>query len=124
MIIGTTLLKGVTGYTPWFPREGNAATFVFDIIGISDDASVTVSIMHKDYENDDSAEALVVAFAGVNKRGVYTERGSGVKQLLRCEVAVSGAYNYDWIHFRMLRPSWERNGATGGATGATPVGVV
>ncbi len=56
MIIGTTLLKGVTVYTPWFPREGNAATFALDMIGISG-ATVTVSIMHKDYEDDDSAEA-------------------------------------------------------------------
>lgn len=44
MIIGQTLVKGVTAYSRWFPREGNAATLVLEVIGISG-ASLTVSIL-------------------------------------------------------------------------------
>ena len=110
MIIGQTLMKAsVPYYSAWFPREGNAATFVLDCLGISG-ASLTVNVMHKNYGDIDyPVDQVAGAFSAVSATGTSTRRLTGLKELIRFEYNVVGSNSYDWVHFRMLRPAWEAN---------------
>jgi len=54
MLIGQTILAddaaATTVYSPWFPRRGNAATFVLEVI-VASTATVTVTMQTKNSED-------------------------------------------------------------------------
>ena len=49
-LIGETLFEGITVYTPWFSKRGNAAVFAVDIMGIS---GLTMTLTIETKKRDD-----------------------------------------------------------------------
>lgn len=108
MIIGVTIHKGLTAYSPWFPRMGNAATFAGECIGVSG-ATNTITIQTKNESDTDSSATDKTPTVALSSAGVQTARVTDLKELVRFKYVVTGTNNYDWIHFRMLPPAWENN---------------
>ena len=112
MIIGVTIHNGLTAYSPWFPRQGNAATFAMEVIGISG-ATLTVTVHTKNTEDADNSGTQ--AATGGSFSAVTTapqqpvKRNYDLKELVRFQYVVTGSNAYDWVHFRMLPPAWEKN---------------
>lgn len=112
MIIGQTLETEVTAYTPWLPRRGDAATFLVDVIGIqSSNCQLTVTIQHKNLDEADSSATTAGTFSVATSTGIKTKRVSGLKELVRLKyfMTLGSPGNPEWIHLRMLVPSWETN---------------
>lgn len=112
MIIGQTLLKGVTCYTPWSPRRGDSATVAVEIIGRSG-GGLDPTVETKNVEEVDSSAVgatAVSAFpASITSTGVTTAEYEAFKELVRLKLEVSGGNDYDWVHVRVLDPSWLTN---------------
>jgi len=58
MILGQTIFTDIDGgaedyYTPWFPAAGNYATFVLEILNITQNTTVTIETQTKNSEQDD-----------------------------------------------------------------------
>ena len=123
MWIGETLLtndsmSGVTYYTPWFPREGNGATFVCEVLQTGDVETLQVTVETKNADEDDSAAVAVGTAASItltaDTRTAF-ERGGGLagagfKELVRLKYtvvqsSVEGA-PLGFVHCRMQNPSW------------------
>lgn len=112
MIIGQTLLAG-TYLSPWFPRQGDAAVFSAEVIALGASASLQVGIQTKNSEDVDSAPlpsgtGTLGLTNSMTTTGVGTVAVTGMKELVRFYYLV-GATN--WVHFRVLPPSWRNNGA-------------
>jgi len=120
LAIGQTLLvgsfDGVRFYSPWFLREGNAATMTVEIIAmsgsVSPTATLTVRVQTKNSEDADPAQGGGLASGThtltANALGVESGRSHSYKELIRFEYAVTGSAG-GWVHFRMLSPAWELN---------------
>lgn len=112
MIIGRTVLNGLTCYSPWFPRQGDGATLAVEIMGRSG-AGLDLTVETKnDDEVDRSAVAAtaVSAFpASITTTGVTTADYESFREVVRLRVDVSGGNTYDGVHLRILSPSWLRN---------------
>ena len=124
MILGQTMPcqeGGVTMYSAWIARRGNAATFVCETIGVSSkDLAFDVSVQHKNEGDDDSAATAAASFATIDAVGTTTVRFAGLKELVRFQyVAASDGPvpEDDWVHFRMLNPNWETNETAAAAQG-------
>jgi hypothetical protein len=112
MIIGQTLLAG-TYLSPWFPRQGDSAVFSAEVIAIGSSASLQVGIQTKNSEETDSPptganSGTLGTTNSMTATGVGTVSVTGMKELVRFFYLV-GATN--WVHFRVLPPSWRNNGA-------------
>lgn len=107
MIIGVTIHNGLTAYSPWFPRQGDAATFAAECIGVSG-ATNTITVQTKNMDEADSA-ATGSSTIALSSAGTSTVRVASLKELVRFKYVVTGTNSYDWIHFRVLAPSWETN---------------
>lgn len=116
MIIGTTLLAkspAVTVvYSPWFPRRGDAMTFVLDVIAI-DNATIEVSVYTKNSEDIDpgvlASGSAIAENAPTGTAGAIA-RVFGLEEWLRFRYEVTADMDPDgFVHFRMREPSWETN---------------
>ena len=121
MILGATLCSnsstGCTYYSPWFPRQGNGATFVCEVLQTGDLASLEITVETKNTDQDDSAAVAVGAAASISlTAGDRTsfERGNGLagtgfKELVRLKYVVkqsASPTNLGYVHCRMQNPSW------------------
>lgn len=120
MIIGETICavseQTTVVYSPWFQRQGNAATFVLDVIdastptGGSADPTVTVTVQTKNSEDVDPGSPATGGTFAQTGAGRQEHRNSNFKELVRFKFEVStSASGIAWSHFRMLNPAWETN---------------
>lgn len=103
-------------YTAWDGRGGNAAVFVADIIALnltSGDQKVVITVQTKNSEDPDATDASqdLGSFANIVTAGdpPVTKYLAGLKELFRYKIRVFGSVSADWVHMRMLRPSWVSN---------------
>ena len=119
MIIGQTILaedsNASTLSTPWMPRQGDAVTSTFEVIEISADAKLTLSIFDKNSET--SGEGMINGTASgtdnLSSVSVSSFRNVNLEELIRYQVkleytGVSTSTVY--CHFRILNPAWETTG--------------
>jgi len=107
MIIGQTLLKGATVYSPWFPSQADAVTFALEVIGLSTNGVVTVTIQHRNTDTVESSATTEASQISLNAVGILSGRYTGIKELWRMKFDCTGSITLDWVHFRMLTPAWE-----------------
>ena len=113
--------NGFDYYSPWFARGGNLAEMVADIIQISAGCSVEVTVETKNSEQSDKAAATNTSWnsgaittvtrqsfsAGATMSDTVNE---GLLELVRFKVTVTTTSgNQEWVHMRMLNPSWQSN---------------
>ena len=109
MIIGQTIFKSATSYySPWFPRQGDAATFAAQSVAISATGTLKVVIETKNLEDVDTA-AVALGTITLSTTTPGTVRVSGLKELVRFRYDMTGSASTDWSHFRVLPPAWEAN---------------
>jgi len=105
-------------FTPWAGRGGNAAVFVADIIALNLTASgftpkVVITVQTKNSEDVDSTTTSqdVGSFADITGSSPTppTKYLSEFKELYRYKIVVKGDPGVDWVHMRMLTPSWLPN---------------
>jgi len=114
LVLGVTLhaqpSAGAIYYSPWFPRQGNAATFSCEVTEING-ATLTITIETKNEEDADNDVQASADFSGISSAtsDPATKRMSDLRELVRFKYKVVGVANTDWVHFRMLNPVWETN---------------
>ena len=115
MIIGETICAvnaaATTVYSPWFPRQGNAATFVLEVIAEANSAKVEVTVQTKNSEDADPGTSAAGTSFSQSGAGTKKNRNYNFKELVRFKVEVSTTVigTVAWAHFRMLNPAWETN---------------
>ena len=103
-IIGTTVMNGLTGYSPWFRRAGDKAVFSMEVIGLSAAGTLDVEVQHKN--DDETTHTVAGSFAQLNSTGVDTLDVSDLKQNVRFQYIAGGTNLSDWVHFRAMSPAW------------------
>jgi hypothetical protein len=100
-------------YTPWAGRGGNAAVFAVDIIAANfGGGAVVITIQSKNSEDTDSVSGIDLgSFSAINTvpTSPATKYQAGLKELYRYKIEVAGDPADNWVHMRMLAPSWLRN---------------
>jgi hypothetical protein len=112
MIDATLLFKGVTVYSPWFPRQADMLRVVAECVA-QNGATLTISLYTKSEEQTgdglpvDENTTIVLASPVRNLAEWKTVASQeGVRQLLRFRYVVTGSNNNDWILFRLLPAVW------------------
>lgn len=115
MIIGHTLMHGSglseVYYSPWFPRRGDAANFIVDVIA-SYRTEVTVDVQSKNSESTDASLPSFASFGGTSATR-YGGSADELLELVRYKITVEDdnptSASAGFAHLRMLEPSWEVN---------------
>lgn len=95
-------------YGPWFPKGGDSAKFMVDVVevDINFGATLTIEVLTKNTE--DTGDGSSIASQNVNSVGITpfnltTE--STIEELVRYRYTVNSGSG-DWFLFRMLAPVW------------------
>jgi len=106
--IGQTLFVGAEIYSAWMPREADYCVFWGELIDKSGSPTLTVTIYHKNIEDDGDGDAIGTP-NNFTLSGTDTIKSldatAGLKEMVRFKFAVTGTSG-DWIHYRMLTPVW------------------
>ncbi len=110
--IGTTLCAtGATPtvfyYGPWFPRQGDAATFVCETVFANSPTAKVYIETKNSADADPSAGGTELAVSNTAGASSYV-RVTALKELVRYRYSIAGTVD-KWIHCRMLEPCWETN---------------
>lgn len=124
---GETLFRGIAGtgassyaYGPWLHAPADAAVFGVQINNLTADLTLKWSVETKSAADTDAAATALMTDQSETSTGVkYSLNGgsspvalSGCKELYRYRFATPGvATTTEWVNFRDLSPSWQRNGA-------------
>lgn len=114
MIIGQTILASDAGattvYSPWFPRDGNSATFVLDVL-VSWDSAVDVTVQTKNSQEADPGTPASGGTISITGTGRAENRNYDFKEWVRFkyEVNVVPGKTEGFAHCRMREPAWETN---------------
>jgi hypothetical protein len=113
MIIGQTLMGSSSNYfSPWFPRQGDAAVFSAQIIAISGTSTLTVVVETKNTTETDASASQPAngTFSGTSASVITSGSTavSGLDELVRFKYTVNNAASA-FCHFRVLPPAWQRN---------------
>lgn len=111
MIIGQTLLgSGSDYFSPWFPRQADAANFSAQIVAIGGTGTLTVVVQTKNTTDVDPGTNIANGTFTGTAAGVISTSSTvtGLKELVRFKYNVNnlaGAF----AHFRVLPPAWQAN---------------
>lgn len=108
-VVGDDLLPAADYYSPWFSRGSDAATFFLQLLQVSTNGQVIVTIQHKNAADPDSSAATAGTFSLASSVGTIERAVSGLKELVRLKYAVSASSGSAWIHLRILPPMWQPN---------------
>jgi hypothetical protein len=109
--IGQSLLGFVGSYySPWFPRQGNAAMFAAECIAHGNSGSLQFAVQTKNKEEVDASATVLGSSAWMDTGVIATYSATGLLELVRFAYKV-GPHETGWVHFRMLPPAWQMNGA-------------
>lgn len=117
MLIGQTVFApgpGATYYSPWFPRQGDAFTGVFEVIEAMSPYSLVCEAETKNAEDADSSATGLTGSVTINGTAwpeLGTINPSAAKELVRFKFTASGdgESTAAWIHFRSNAPIWQPN---------------
>lgn len=112
MIAATDATTPAPYYTPWRGRGGNAAVFVADVIAMNT-AKVKIAVQTKNSEDADASGTSqdLGYFDDITSlpSTPRTKYLAGFKELVRYKIEVFGSPDDNWVHMRMLAPSWLAN---------------
>jgi len=124
MYIGETIMAGANVLSPWFPRQDDNAVFTWEEVQKTGNASLTVTIWHKNREDIGPGTEITTAWTTLETNFRYIQVDA-LKELIRFEFAVTGAVaagtvfvenlaeqtnldmtSVNWVIYRMLEPTW------------------
>ncbi|MFO1052760.1 MAG: hypothetical protein U1F36_11145 [Planctomycetota bacterium] len=108
-MLGDDNLPAATYYSPWFPRQSDAATFFLQTLFVSTNGQVIVTIQHKNQTDPDSAATTAGTFSTASSVGTIEKAVSGLQELIRFKYAVAATSGTAWLHTRMMPPMWQPN---------------
>ncbi|MGE0143188.1 MAG: hypothetical protein AB7I19_14270 [Planctomycetota bacterium] len=108
-VVGDDQLPSATYYSPWFSRAADAATFFLQLMHVSTNGQVLVTIEHKNIADADSSASTAGTFSLASSVGTIAKAVSGLKELVRIKYAVAASSGSAWLHLRMLPPMWQPN---------------
>lgn len=112
MIIGESLVSGVTAYSPWFEAFGPGATFACAMLAMTAPGTteLTIVVQTKNLlEVDEDATNLTPIGIGswvVGAVGIDSATYEGFLELVRFKYSVASARGHDVVHFQLLPPAW------------------
>jgi hypothetical protein len=124
MVLGQTIVavrkSGTTTdtvvYTPWFARQGDDITSVFEVIAITpnNQAKLEVELFHKN-TNETGQGSSAGTGSSLTAVDVASFHNDTLKMLLRYKVTLTHGTSPDtdhvfFCHFRILEPSFETTG--------------
>jgi hypothetical protein len=106
MFLGQNLLKqdGNTYYTNPIARGGEAGLFSLSITHVANSPTVAVSVEHKN--SADTSWTTAGAFSSITTVGEYQLGVSGLKEMVRIALVISGASANAGINVVLNAPSW------------------
>lgn len=104
MMIGQTGMNGLNAFSPWFSRSELAAVFSAEVIDVGGGGTLSIDVQHRN--NDETAATSLGTIGPLGAAGVTSSTMTGIKEQVRFAYAVGGTSDSDWVHFRMLNPSW------------------
>jgi hypothetical protein len=108
-VVGDDNLPAAVYYSPWFSRGSDAATFFLQLLHVSTNGQVIVTIEHKNLADPDSAASTAATFSTASAVGTFDKAASGLKELIRFKYSVSATSGSAWLHLRALPPIWQPN---------------
>ena len=106
MLVGRTLLAGMTTYSPWFPKPNGMDDLLVGLsIQVAGGGSITVTVETKNPEDADSAATTKMTIGSKTTKTVHRGIATDLLQLVRYKYAVTGS-GLEFIHFEMMAPSW------------------
>jgi hypothetical protein len=94
-------------YTEVTSRLGDAATFAYEVIAKTTNATLDIAIEHKN--RADTTWTTAASFTQITAAGTATKRASGLKEQVRLKLTFGGTAASDWCHGWDLTPVWETN---------------
>lgn len=123
MLIGETIVAKSGGnrsyFTPWFARQGDAATSTIEVIALSRSTQVLVEVYEKNSETTGDGAVNSTGSKVAKPTGTFSFRNTALKELVRYRITLQDESgpppslppNPDiYCHFRMLAPQWEYTG--------------
>jgi hypothetical protein len=101
------MMKGLVARSEWMSRNGDAATFVCDLLAKTTNGTFDIDVEHKNVA--DTTATSAGTFTQITATGIATKRLTGLKEQVRFKFTAGGTADSDWIHFRMLQTVWEVN---------------
>ena len=99
-------------YTPWYERQGDAGTFMIEVIAFMANAHASAWVQNKNKEDADSAATIATGgtFSDIAAVGVHMQRATSLKELVRLRMEVKDSLDGDsWMHLRIVNTAWETN---------------
>lgn len=101
-------------YTPWFPKGADNGVFAMERIlhtfagaGGDGDGEFTVTVWHKNREDEGSAPGSAVATLTVlGSTAFYEAKCTGLKELVRFRMEFQAGSVGQGVIFRLLPPTW------------------
>lgn len=98
-------------FTSWQGRGGNSGVFVADIAALnigSGKVKITVQTKNTEDADDSGTGQDLGSFDDITSlpASPRTKYLSGFKELVRYKIEVFGSPDDNWVHMRMLSPSW------------------
>ena len=93
------VMGGTPVYSPSFPRGGEAATFIAEILALGGTPSLAIAIEHKNFE--DTTWATAGSFSTITAAGIASKDATGLKEEIRIKFTATGT---DGEGFCMLMP--------------------
>ena len=98
-------------YGPWFPKGGESAKFVVDIVEleIGGGSNIEVDVLTKNTEDTGDGGASIANSGALNTVGLHVidlSTESTIKELVRYKYTLPDIAAGDWFLFRMLAPVW------------------
>lgn len=128
MILGQTVRAPTGGtatyFSAWFPRQGTKGVFACNLVEYAGLSTLQIYVQTKNTENDNtlanikdvgSAFSVTLTAESVStfERGIKidgSETTQGLLELVRYKyVLTASASAKNWVHLRMLDPTWEND---------------
>ena len=102
---------GMVVCSPWYDRQGDAATFNLEIIRVAGSGTLQVAIERKNkgYTSaQDTTNFFPIASSTI---ALHKKDLSDLKEQVRFKYTIGGSVVDDYVAFRMLEPVWREKGA-------------
>lgn len=94
-----------TYYTPWFPKGSDNGIFTMEKLLDTINGGITVSVVHKNREDEGSAPATAATFASL-AGNFYEAPCEGLKEMVRFKITFTASAAGQGAIFRFLAPTW------------------
>jgi hypothetical protein len=74
------------------------------VIAIGGNGTLTVAVQHRN--RDETTPAILESIGPLSAQGVGDVQLASIKEEVRFRYTVGGAAATDWVHWRMLNPTW------------------